>query len=68
MINMIDHFADVKNTRALWWRFLLLTLPVIGLVLFSSYFFLQSEERIHLESVRLETAHHIESQGKHSNS
>ncbi len=64
MKNMHDHSADRKNSHALWWRFLLLTLPVTALVILSSYLFFQSEHQTNLATVRLETAHHIESQAK----
>jgi len=64
MKNMQDHSNHRKNSHALWWRFLLLTLPVTALVMLSSYLFFQSEQQTHLATVRLETAHHIESQAK----
>jgi len=48
----------------MWQRFLLLSLPMLGLIALSSYFLIQSEREMQLASVRMETAHHIESQAK----
>ncbi len=62
MNNAYDAVSTMKSTRAMWGRFLLLTLPVIGLMLVSSYFLFQAEQQMHLDTTRMETAHHIESQ------
>jgi len=47
-----------------WQRFLLLSLPMLGLIALSGYFAIQSERETQLASVRMETAHHVESQAK----
>ncbi|MDX8398325.1 MAG: histidine kinase, partial [Mariprofundaceae bacterium] len=46
----------------IWVRFLMLTFPLALLIMLSTYLFSKSEQNIHLNAVRLETAHHIESQ------
>ncbi len=61
---MRDHFSNAKNIRRTWWRFLLLSSPVVGLMVLGNYFLLQSERQAKLATVRMETAHHIESQAK----
>jgi len=58
------YFNARGNTAHVWQRFLLLSLPMIGLITLSSYFAIQSERETQLASVRMETAHHIESQAK----
>ncbi|MDQ6999222.1 MAG: histidine kinase, partial [Mariprofundus sp.] len=57
-----DPVAHVKKIRSMWGRFLLLTLPVLGIIMLSGYFLFQSEQQAHMDTTRLETAHHIESQ------
>ncbi|GAV20551.1 two-component system, NarL family, sensor histidine kinase LiaS [Mariprofundus micogutta] len=60
----ITDILDKKSNRGVWRRFLMLALPVAGILVLSSYLFLQSEKQLHLDTVRIETAHHIESQAK----
>ncbi|MDQ6970216.1 MAG: sensor histidine kinase [Mariprofundus sp.] len=64
MVKKRNHLVDVKRPRSMWWRFLWLSLPMIVVMLLSSYLLLQSQWDAYLESVRMETAHHVESQAK----
>ncbi|RLL51550.1 hypothetical protein D8Y20_09175 [Mariprofundus sp. EBB-1] len=57
-----DPVAHVKKIRSMWCRFLLLTLPVLGIIVLSGYFLFESEQQTGMDATRLETAHHIESQ------
>jgi len=64
MVEKLNRLVNAKRPRGMWWRFLWLSLPMIVVMMLSSYFLVQSQRQAHLESVRMETAHHIESQVK----